>query len=148
MVRVGLINERDGFVGAEGAGDFSGSGFKEAIDDVWLDPSFGGPGVEVRKIHLVGFIILGVESEGIGFDSEVGVFADEDHIAVTVALQFERHGQNRIVTIVSIEFGGEVLEGFAVAQDDAEMSTVVKFDGFGEASPLRRSYSNLVRSFL
>ena len=86
VVWIGLVDERDGFVGAEGAGDFGGSGFEEAIDDVGFDPSFGGSGVEIGKIHLIGFIVLGVESKGIGFDSEVGVFADEYNIAIAVAL--------------------------------------------------------------
>ena len=83
---VGVGFEEDVFVGAEfgvegregGVGDREAFVGIEAVDEGPVDADFAVAGVEGFVVDFLGFEVLGSDAEGVGFDTGVDIFGDEE----------------------------------------------------------------------
>jgi hypothetical protein len=122
----GAVDEFHAVVGAE-AGHLFGAG-----------ESFEHAGIEVFDQDMIGFVVLGLESESIGFDAEVDVFGDEDGGLVRV-LVLNVAGDIDDAAVHSVIADGDMAVAIFVVEHDAEPSAVGQDNSLAEAALLAKA---------
>lgn len=112
-------------------------GLEELVDKAARDGEFLVAGIKLVDGAAFGFKVFGVKADSIGADTEVGVFADQDRLAVGFfGAKAHGDGEDLAVGMVGIlEEGGEFLVFFG--EEDAQGSAALEGDTvFGDVALL------------
>jgi hypothetical protein len=93
--------------------------------------AFEHAGVEVLDEDMIGFVILGLQAQGIGFDAEVDVFGDEDgRLGGVLVLDVAGHADD--AAIHGVVADGDMTVPVTVVKHNPQSSAVRQDDPFAQ----------------
>lgn len=131
---VTAVGEEAIFVGAVTAwGKFDFAVDAEFGELLGRDRFFEHAGVEVGDEYAIGFVILSLQTEGVGFDAEVDVFGDEDGGCVLIFF-VNAVSEREDAAVDGVVADGDGAVGTFFGKNDSQIASVGERDAFAESA--------------